>query len=57
VNHLPDLVKNMLSAEIEDSMDGIDPETIHMIFGNPVKGVLNNESPDGITPWAIEVDG
>jgi hypothetical protein len=56
VNGLPDVIQYVLSAEIEDSVDGIDPETIHMIFGHPVKSILNDESPDLITPRPIKVD-
>jgi hypothetical protein len=56
MNGLPDVIQYVLSAEIEDSVDGIDPETIHMIFGHPVKSILNDESPDVITPRPIKVD-
>src|ERR1700730_4584301 len=54
---IPQFGKNMMRAEIEDAVDGVQAERIDVIFRKPVQRVVDEETPDSIASRPIIVDG
>src|ERR1700687_4407495 len=46
----------MTSAKIKDSMNRIEPERIDVIFGEPVKCIVDKEPPNAVAVGAVEID-
>src|SRR2546425_3450471 len=42
---------------VNDGMSGIEPQPIHVIFMDPVQGILDKEIPYAGTVFSIEIDG
>src|SRR5689334_25011811 len=38
-------------------MDRIQTETVHMVMGHPIEGILKDEMSDRVTLWPVIIDG
>ena len=47
----------MASAEVVDAVDGIQAKRVHVIFGKPVQGVIDDEAADAVALRSVKVDG
>src|SRR5882672_11238717 len=46
-----------MSTEIVDAVDGIEAKGVDVIFGEPVKSVINDPAADAVTLGPVEVNG
>ena len=45
---LRQFVEDVASAEVVDAVDGIQAKRVHVIFGKPVQGVIDDEAADAV---------
>src|SRR5579864_2418852 len=43
-------------AVVDDRVDGVQPQSIEVVLGQPVKGILNEEGANRLRHLAVEVD-
>ncbi len=50
-------LQDVARAEVVDAMDGVEPEGVHVIFGQPVQGIVDDPAANTVTFRAVVVDG
>jgi hypothetical protein len=56
VDRFGQLLENVPGPEIEDPVDGIDPQSVHVVLRHPVEGVADEVVPHLVAVRAVEVD-
>src|SRR5208337_522619 len=56
-NHFRQFCENVGSGVVKDRIHRVQTQTVKMVLGQPIQGVVNEEVPNGPAFCSIEVDG